>query len=308
MICLIFFSVLNLTHEREVNMIRRQKLNEGEIISLTYDFMFTSIFNKEENIDILEEFVSFYLDIDLNDVKGNLKLVSRELELESKKEAGKTVDLLLDYKGKKINIELSNNMSKGVTERNIVFVCRVHGGQLKYGDIHYKGIEQTIQINLLGYKRNKGVVKERYSLRNEKRESLSDRLIIDIIDMELGSELWYIEPTNKMYSWCKLFMSKNETELEESRKYIMGRESGEKLDKEIKKLSQEDEMIYLYTKLSKEELEKNTLILEAEERGAYENKKDVVKELSKMNMSLEQISQVTKLSITEIEEIKKEIF
>ena len=71
-----------------MNKTRIKKLAEGEIIPLTYDFMFTSIFNKEENIDILEEFVSFYLDIDLSDIKGNLKLLSRELELESKKEAG----------------------------------------------------------------------------------------------------------------------------------------------------------------------------------------------------------------------------
>ena len=145
---------------------------------LNYDFMFTSIFNREENVDILEEFISFYFNIELKEVR------------------------------------------------------------------------------------------ERYSIRNEEGEELSDLLLIDVIDMELGSELWYTEPTNKMYGWSKLFLSKNEAELEESRKYIMGREIGEKLDWEVKKLSRDDEMVYLYTKLSREKLEKNTLIEEAKEAAS----------------------------------------
>ena len=55
--------------------IRTRKLNKGEIIPLTFDYMFSSIFNKEENIDILEEFLSFYLEIELEEIKGNLKLL-----------------------------------------------------------------------------------------------------------------------------------------------------------------------------------------------------------------------------------------
>lgn len=298
---------------------RVRKLAEGEIIPLSYDFMFTSIFNKAENISILEEFVSFYLDIDIEEIKGNLKLLSRELELENRRQARRTIDLLLAYKGKKINIELSNYMSRAVIERNIVYACSVHARQLKYGDIHYKGIEQTIQINLLGYRRNKDKVRERYTISNENGEMLSDRLIIDIIDMVKGNELWYTEPANKLYSWCKLFLSNNEQELEESREYIMEKEAGERLDKEVRKLSQDDEMVYLYTKLSREELERNTYIEEAKEfgmeegmkeglktgieKGKIEKQKEIAKELLKINMPIEQINKVTKLSIAEIENL-----
>ena len=64
-----------------MNKTRIKKLADGEIIPLTYDFMFASIFNREENIDILEEFISFYFNIELKEVRGNLKLLSRE-ELE----------------------------------------------------------------------------------------------------------------------------------------------------------------------------------------------------------------------------------
>ena len=38
-------------------------LKKGELISLTFDIMFTEIFNNPDNICILEEFISNYLDI-----------------------------------------------------------------------------------------------------------------------------------------------------------------------------------------------------------------------------------------------------
>ena len=41
--------------------------------------MFTEIFNDEDNICILEEFVSSYLNIEFKEVRGNLKLLSRKL-------------------------------------------------------------------------------------------------------------------------------------------------------------------------------------------------------------------------------------
>ena len=60
-------------------------LKDDELIPLTFDDMFTEIFNKEENICILEELVSGLLEIPLNDVRGNLKLKSRRLKMEEKK-------------------------------------------------------------------------------------------------------------------------------------------------------------------------------------------------------------------------------
>ena len=42
--------------------IRETFLKKGEIIPLNTDFVFTSIFNNQENIEILEAFLSIYLD------------------------------------------------------------------------------------------------------------------------------------------------------------------------------------------------------------------------------------------------------
>ena len=85
--------------------IRKIELKEGEIIPLNFDFVFEAIFTKKENIDILESFLACYFDMDINDIKGRLKILSRELELESKKAKNKQIDLLLELENETINIE-----------------------------------------------------------------------------------------------------------------------------------------------------------------------------------------------------------
>ena len=57
-------------------------LNKGEIIPLTFDPIFTNIFNNEENICILEDFISIYFDIPINEVIGNLKIYSKKLRID----------------------------------------------------------------------------------------------------------------------------------------------------------------------------------------------------------------------------------
>ena len=74
-------------------------LKENELIPLTFDVMFTEIFNNPDNIlflvstlgffnpdniCILEEFISNYLEIPLKDVTGNLKILSRRLGKENR--------------------------------------------------------------------------------------------------------------------------------------------------------------------------------------------------------------------------------
>ena len=81
------------------NDIRKNKLKEGEIIPICFDYVFSNIFNDKENIIILENFLSTYFDLPLKEIKGNIKLLPRELKLESKKEANKQIDLILNLKG-----------------------------------------------------------------------------------------------------------------------------------------------------------------------------------------------------------------
>ena len=74
-------------------------------------------------------------------------------------------------------------------------------------------------------------------------------------------------------------------------------------------LSEEDEMVKLYTKLSRREMEYNTYIAVATEegynKGIEEEKLSVAKKMLEENLPLEIISKITGLSNEEITELNK---
>ena len=288
-------------------------LKENELIPLTFDIMFTEIFNNPDNICILEEFISNYLDIPLKEVSGNLKILSRRLKKEVRYDSRKEVDLLLNYKGKKINIEMSNNKSDGVINRNVVYLCKIHGNQLKVGDINYSKINSTIQIVFNNF--NIGnELKTTWYLRNEKGQILTSKLRIDIINLVKGKDLCYTgsEKVDYLINWCKLLTTKDRENVKDISSQIMSHKSTDMLVNNMSALSEEDEMVKLYTKLSRREMEYNTYIAEAAEEG-YNNghekgynegiKKGIEQGIEQKNNEIAKKMLDKKLDITTIEEI-----
>ena len=306
-------------------------LNKGEIIPLTFDPIFTNIFNNEENICILEDFISIYFDIPINEVIGNLKILSRKLNKNNKLEASKEVDLLLSLSGVKINIELSNRCTIGVMERNLVYICGQHSKQLKVGDKNYQNIKDSIQICINNFNCNERDAIESYYLMNKRGKIYSKKLRIDLIDLEKIKNICY-PISNKRFSLFKIFTTNKKVELV---KYleggIMRDESKEKLIKNVERYSSDEDVFTLYTELSKDELEKNTMIAEArdegillgekrgEARGEKSGKKlgevqgkklgiasekiNIAKTMIQKKFNLESISEITGLSIKELSKL-----
>ena len=150
-------------------------MKEKEIIPLTFDYVFTNIFNNPKNIDIVESFLAAYFNEKLENIKGKVKINNRDLIRNSKKDSRKQVDLVLDLKGEKINIELNNDLSKGKENRNIVYASKIHGNQLKEGERDYNNILKTLQINLNNFSSNKEKLRETYYLRNEEGKTLTKK-------------------------------------------------------------------------------------------------------------------------------------
>ena len=301
------------------NNIRTKELKEGEIIPLNFDFVFTSIFTNPDNMIIIENFVSCLLDLDLKLIKGNIKILNRNLSVENKKERNKQVDLLLEYRGEKINIEINNYYSKGITDRNIVYASYIHGKQLDYEDNTYSNINKTIQINLNNIRTN-STLRERYFFRNDKNTILSEKFEIDQIDMVLARDICYNDYSNKLARWCMVLTSKTK---EEFKKYLgedlMEKEAKEKLEEKTSKMSDDEEVYALYSAYTKEELEKNTLIEEAEQRsvekgfekgtkegtqqGIKNEKISIAKNMLKKGMNIEDIIDITGLTKEQIKKL-----
>lgn len=304
-------------------MLREKLLKKGEIIPLTFDYVFTAIFNNKENINILENFLACYFDVSIDMIRGNVTLLPRQLELESKMARNKQVDLILDLKGEKINIELSNKISQGIINRNVVYACNIHGRQLEYGDNNYTKIKKTIQINLNNVNTNKKL-KEVYYLMTKDGKQLTEKFEIDVIDMVIGRRNCYTKDETKLDRWCLVFTSTTREEFERALEGLMEEEAKEKLVEEVDKYSSSNQVVALYSKYTKEELERNTLLIEATEeatregleagmrRGLKEGRKEgrkessieIAKALKKLDsISIEDISKVTNLSIDTIKNL-----
>lgn len=265
---------------------RKQMLAPGEIIPLNFDFLFTSIFNNPDNMVIIENFLAIYFDLPVSTIRGKVIIKSRDLLPDAKIDADKQVDLLLDYEGEKINIELSNYNSPGLIDRNIVYLASVHSHQMEYGVNNYAKIGKSLQIIFNNFACNHGELKRTYYLKNEDGEILSEKLQVDIIDIVAGVKMWYTNCENKLASLCKMLVVKTEKELDEVLGEIMEMNAKEKLVKEVKKFSDDDANIGLYTKLSHQEILKNTLVYEAEERGRIEGEKKGITEGEKRGIVL----------------------
>jgi predicted transposase/invertase (TIGR01784 family) len=285
---------------------------EEKIIPLNFDYVFVSIFNNPDNIKILEAFLTDYLS-DPN-VKGNLKVASRDLSLEDKSSRRKQVDLIL-YRGTDIvNIELNNSFTPNLLERNIVYASNIHGGQLKYNDNTYSNIASTLQINLNAS--NKIYTKElleEYVLYDVKtKRQLTKKLKIDVLNLQNYNKKCYTLKEKKLARWSKIFLASTKEELESMiGEDLMEKEVKDKLVDEVDRCSHDREFVELYSMYTKEELERNTILedekKEAREEGHKEGIKErnieIAKNLLHMNLSIEQIQEATGLSKEDIQKI-----
>ena len=298
---------------------RKEILKKGEIIPLTYDFVFNEIFANEKNINILENFISNILNLNIEEVRGSLHIKPRNLGLNNKSERNKQIDLLLEYHGDLINIELNNNSGEGIKERNLVYACSIHASQLEYGDNSYKKINKTIQINLNTKPNSTGLLIDKYNLKNEYNKTYSDKLVIYMIDISLGVDMCYNGTSDKLAKWCYVLTSQTEDELGKYLGDIMNEKEQNQLVDEMSKLSSNEKVIALYSAYSREELERNTLIIEAEEKGIEkgiekgrqegieqgreEEKEEMIKKLYEKGLPIKEISEIVNKSEEEVKDI-----
>lgn len=252
----------------------------GEIIPLTYDYMFTTILNNPDNIILLENFISCYLDIELSKIKGNLSINRREIPITSKKEKSKQVDLVLKMKDDLINIEMNNSFSESIRERNVLYGCAIHGRQLDYSENDYNKIHNFLQINFDNQNKRTKQFIESYLMMDEKtKDILSKKFRIDVIHMHFSLEACYNEREKKLIRWCQAFQAKTSDELNKVlEENLMEEEAKEKIIEEIDKYSKDEEVYALYTKYSKEEMELNSVRNDIKREALAEGLKKGIKQ------------------------------
>jgi predicted transposase/invertase (TIGR01784 family) len=288
----------------------------GEVIPLTYNYMFVTILDNPENIIILENFLSCYLDIPLDTIRGNLSLNKRDLPIEHKKEKNKQVDLILKIDNDIINIEMNNSFDKDIKERNVVYGCAIHGKQLAYG-ADYKNIHKFLQINFDNSTESKNITKfiENFVLMDSTtKRILSNKFSFDVIHMQTSSALCYNNREKKLYYWCKAFQAKDAKELLEILEVheLMEEKAQEKYLDEVDKYSTDDEVYQIYSEYTREEMERNTanknLEIKQQEVEQYEQSvKQQAQEVEQKQQEVEQYEKNVKQQAKEVEQKQKDL-
>ena len=289
----------------------------AEFYTCRNDRAFKEVFLNPNNSDLLKALLEFILKIKIDKLEiKKTELLSGNVNIKDKR-----VDAIVHTGNKKIEIEINSQNKNYLHTRSTAYICNIYQSNANVGDTYNEDTD-IIQVNLTwGLGRNNDEMKI-YKIMNEKGELYVKNFIIYEINMDYYDKIWY---------------SKNEEEIKKNQYMIML-----DLDKKELKSMPKDKIVDKYITnvtivnddpefqkyMSEEEDKKkvqNSLLSEAKEegisqgieqgytsgindgisKGISQEKVNIAKNLLSMNMSLEDISKATGLSIEEINKLRK---
>ena len=281
----------------------------AEFYTCRNDRAFKEVFLKPNNSDLLKALLEFILKIKIDKLEiKKTELLSGNVNIKDKR-----VDAIVHTGNKKIEIEINSQNKDYLHTRSTAYICNIYQSNASVGDTYNEDTD-IIQVNLTwGLGRNNEEMKI-FKIMNEKGELYVKNFIIYEINMDYYDKIWY---------------SKNEDEIKKNQYMIML-----DLDKKELKSMPKDKIVDKYITnvtivnddpefqkyMSEEEDKKkiqNSLLSEAKEEGISQGIeqgytsgindgiKQTAKNMLNKNMPLEDISDITGLSIEEINELRK---
>ena len=272
------------------------------------DRAFKEVFLNPDNSDLLKALLEFILEIKIDKLEiKKTELLSGNVNIKDKR-----VDAIVHTGNKKIEIEINSQNKDYLHTRSTAYICNIYQSNASVGDTYNEDTD-IIQVNLTwGLGRNNDEMKI-YKIMNEKGELYVKNFIIYEINMDYYDKIWY---------------SKNEEEIKKNQYMIML-----DLDKKELKNMPKDKIVDKYItnvtivnddpefqKYMSEEEDKrkiqNSLLSEAKEEGISQGISQgytsgindginqTAKNLLSMNMTLEDISKATGLTVEEIKNLK----
>ena len=285
------------------------ELKNKKFYTCKNDRTFKEVLLEEENSELLKALLETILKIEIDKIEiKKTELLSGNINIKDKR-----VDAIIYTNNKKIEIEVNSENKEYLHSRNTAYICNMYQSHTLSGE-YYNEETDIIQINLTWGLGKKEKEKREYMIRNEEGERFVKNFKIYEINMDYYSNVWY---------------SKNEEEIEK-KKYMIMLDLGKKeletmpkdkiVDKYITKVTIVNNDPEFQKYMSEEEDKKkiqNSLLSEAKEEGISQGIeqgytsgindgiKQTAKNMLNKNMPLEDISDITGLSIEEINELRK---
>ena len=285
------------------------------------DIVFKNTLCVEEHKGLLKWLLESCLDIKID----NLILKDKELSKKTKYSKGRVVDLLIESDNKMFNVEINNRPHDYNNDRNLGYLANLYGKSIDKSN-DYKKINSCIQLNITSGKKDIEL-KSKYLLvdtLNESKNIWTDNFIIYEINVDLLKKLYYNKDIKSINKYKPVIMlTLNKEELEE---FSLGDERIMEYKDKVNELNSDDDFVTFISREEDQEKTENalrTIISEKNEelknsREELKNSKEELKtqktklnnvnieharKMKEKNIDLNTISEITGLSIKEIEDL-----
>ena len=270
--------------------------------------MLKAMFQNENRLKYSAKFLSYFIDLDYEVILKNIYLAKNELDKEKEFSKGERCDYVAVIDNTSLNIEVNNNSSLEILERNIEYAYRLYSKKIKRGEREYD-YTQVIQFNLnnFSFKGNDKII-DIYGVKNDSDLTLSDKIIFVQIYVPNLRKKWYNEGIESLNEAEKYILALVEMDIEKL-KSLGGEELMEEYVKEAEEVSFEGGVGESY---DKEWALKDQAYRDGEEAGEKKGRKEgleegsttkaieIAKSMLAENIDINIISKCTGLSIDEV--------
>ena len=281
------------------------------LIPLSYDKLFKSVFKL--NLDLLRKFLNEMIPIEITE-EDKIILLDTELPISNKKERKKMIDIFVTINENIfIDIEMNRSKFRDIYERNRQYLEKISNLLFEKGE-NIKNLKDKnlYQLNINANKQEKvtndmivsyGIItKDIYP---------SARMIVK--GLERYREMYYSGDRRKEVIWLTVLAARTFTELYELVSQLLKTDEVKRFMEVVEDMCKDEFVLHEWQQDKMEELVKHKEIENATnegkaigiDEGKAEGKIEVAKNLLKKNMNLEDISEVTGLSLKQINEIKE---
>ena len=269
-----------------------RNIKKGQKISILSDTMLKAMFQNENRIKYSAKFLSYFIDVEYEDILNNICLAKNELDKNNENDKGERCDYVALLSDTSLNIEVNNNSSLEVLERNMEYAHRLYSKKIKRGEENYQ-YTQVIQFNLnnFAFKGNDKIV-DIYTVTNDDNIGLSNKLIFVQIYVPNLRKKWYTKGMKSLSEEEKYILALVEMDLDKLND-LGGENIMDEYVKEAEEVSFEGGVGEAYDKE-----------WALRDEGKRESKKEIAKNMLSKAMEVELISEITGLSIEEIKNLK----
>ena len=285
-----------------------RNIKKGQKISILSDTMLKAMFQNKNRIKYSAKFLSYFIDVEYEDILNNICLAKNELDKNVENDKGERCDYVALLSDTSLNIEVNNNSSLEVLERNMEYAHRLYSKKIKRGEENYQ-YTQVIQFNLnnFAFKGNDKIV-DIYTVTNDDNIGLSNKLIFVQIYVPNLRKKWYTKGMKSLSEEEKYILALVEMDLDKLND-LGGENIMDEYVKEAEEVSFEGGVGEAYDKewALRDQGYRDGLSqgkAEGKIEGFSQGKVEIAKNMLKDNIPVESISKYTSLSIDEIKNLK----